>query len=191
MRALKFVLVALLGLAGCTNYQIQTAIKDPVCTFLWPCAPPPVRTVEKQYTQIQMPPAEAAANAAKEANLQAKLDADARAEANWRRLPHWVTVQKLGPYQGAVVCADMETVDAFTRLRLKYQEDLFRARATGGQSALMRSIPNPPRAEDYGCTVLSAGTRVLADFSNIVPIVRAKIGNHEVVGVTYPAFLKR
>lgn len=181
-------LIGLLGLGGCAPGEIRRELADPVCSFLLPCAAPAPSPIRTQYTEIQVSPGELAARAQREAKERADAQAAEQAESRWRASPHWVTIRSVGPLQDAIVCDNFELVQFMMRRQMQYQADVL-ANNFMPQMALMRGKPQKPMPEAYGCTMVPKGTRVLADYSNMIPIIRVKLRKREVVGVTHPNFL--
>jgi hypothetical protein len=101
--------------------------------------------------------------------------------------------QGVGIVPGAIVCADLRTVDFMYSLYKSHWSDAMQDAVTNGQSKLIRgestAVPDPKR---YGCTLLPPGTHLTVEIGNMVPVVTARLADGKVVrGVTYPQMIQR
>jgi hypothetical protein len=97
-----------------------------------------------------------------------------------------VVANGVGVIPGALVCANMNTLQMLSALYAQAWEVNLRAKLTHGQSSLIEGDPtSAPDPEEYGCELFSPGTPMLLEHGNVVPVVRALRPNGEIFrGVT-------
>jgi TPR repeat protein len=92
---------------------------------------------------------------------------------------------------GAIICPDMQTWRFVFRQYGQHWTEDHQDTVTHGQSKSLRGDAAPsPDLEAYGCALVSAGSSMILEANEIVPIVSALLPNgRSIRGVTIPAML--
>ncbi len=90
---------------------------------------------------------------------------------------------------GAIVCADLKTVEFIFHWYTEQWRDDFNNQATNGQSVLVEGKPtSAPDLQRYGCNLIHNGTSMTMEVGNVVSVVTAKLPNGKIIkGVTLPS----
>jgi TPR repeat protein len=102
-----------------------------------------------------------------------------------------VLARGAGVVPGAIICPDMETWRFVFRQYGQHWTEDYQDTLTRGQSKFLRgdAVPSPD-FEAYGCALVSAGSPMILEANEIVPIVSAVLPNgRSIRGVTIPAML--
>jgi TPR repeat protein len=100
-----------------------------------------------------------------------------------------VLARGAGVVPGAIICPDMQTWRFVFRQYGQHWTEDFQDTLTRGQSKLLRgdAVPSPD-LDAYGCALVSAGSPMILEANEIVPIVSALLPNgRSIRGVTIPA----
>jgi hypothetical protein len=102
-----------------------------------------------------------------------------------------VLARGAGVVPGAIICPDMQTWRFVFRQYGQHWTEDHQDTVTHGQSKLLRGDAAPsPDLETYGCALVSAGSSMILEANEIVPIVSALLPNgRSIRGVTIPAML--
>lgn len=97
-----------------------------------------------------------------------------------------VYAKSLTAAPGAVVCADLNTVNTVFDLYVSHWEDEINARMTRGRSVLIYGQPLPaPNPKTFGCALAKPGTKMTLYQGYGVPVVSFRQANGKIFrGVT-------
>lgn len=102
-----------------------------------------------------------------------------------------VLARGAGVVPGAIICPDMQTWRFVFRQYGQHWTEDYQDTSTRGQSKLLRgdAVPSPD-LEAYGCALVLAGSPMILEANEIVPIVSALLPDgRSIRGVTIPAML--
>ena len=95
--------------------------------------------------------------------------------------------------EGAMVCADMQTVQLVIQAISRHRSDLLKLRRTGGVDSRFVPPQAPePNPASYGCTIVPNGTRVFVErfVLPLVPLISVEVnGAVTIRGVTLSTML--
>lgn len=92
---------------------------------------------------------------------------------------------------GAIVCDDLATVDLMTEQVTDAATDRMASIITQGKSERMRRAAPLPNLAQYGCAFLPAGTPVIVEETDPIPVVHGEtLLGVTVHGVTHPAMIE-
>jgi TPR repeat protein len=102
-----------------------------------------------------------------------------------------VLARGAGVVPGAIICPDMQTWRFVFRQYGEHWTEDYQDTLTRGESKLLRGDAVPgPDLEAYGCALVSAGSPMILENNEIVPIVSAVLPHGTSIrGVTIPAML--
>lgn len=104
-----------------------------------------------------------------------------------------VTARALSVVPGAIICRDHQTVSLMFDWYAQHWRDAQQDKLTRGQSRLIRGDSAPaPDPEAYGCVLVPAGTSMMLERGNIVPVVRVRQPDGTIVrGVTLTGMISK
>jgi len=104
----------------------------------------------------------------------------------------WAKARRANPVvDGAIICPDLATVDLATDQAVAAAGDRTLSVLSQGKSErIQRAMPQPDLAT-LGCAFVPAGTPVLIEETNPVPLVQVEINGSPFRGVTHPAMVGR
>ena len=96
------------------------------------------------------------------------------------------------PAPGAIVCRDYNTVLAVYEQYAERWRDQLREKITKGQSRLIQGGISDVEPAMYGCLMVPAGTTMMLEPNNVVPVVSVANKDGTVVkGVTLPSMIQQ